>query len=245
MNIWQTSQWQNMLKSAKQSVDFFQIDNIFLEKRSIGLGQFGLFVLGISAEDIQKYSLQIQKLAKSEQVLFVQCETCSYTNDRQKEISSWKNEYYKKFISPYTALIDLKLSESEILEKMKPKGRYNIRLAEKKEIEVKILEKTSTNIKSFYDLMTQTTIRDSFTGNSLEYYTIFLQSLESAELIAAYKNNVLIAAGIFIFQKEVSVYYYGASSSKTEYRNLMAPYLLQWFAIGEAKKRNSLLFDFL
>jgi lipid II:glycine glycyltransferase (peptidoglycan interpeptide bridge formation enzyme) len=40
--------------------------------------------------------------------------------------------YYKKFITPYTAIIDLNLSEDEILSLMKPKGRYNIRLAEKK-----------------------------------------------------------------------------------------------------------------
>jgi len=41
-------------------------------------------------------------------------------------------KHYKKFITPHTAVIDLEKSEEEILANMKPKGRYNIRLAEKK-----------------------------------------------------------------------------------------------------------------
>lgn len=49
--------------------------------------------------------------------------------EHKKELN---NKYYKKFIPPYTALIDLTQSEDEILAAMKPKGRYNIRLATKK-----------------------------------------------------------------------------------------------------------------
>jgi lipid II:glycine glycyltransferase (peptidoglycan interpeptide bridge formation enzyme) len=44
----------------------------------------------------------------------------------------WKIDYYKKFITPYTALIDLEKTEEDILADMKPKGRYNIKLAKKK-----------------------------------------------------------------------------------------------------------------
>ena len=40
-----------------------------------------------------------------------------------------------------------------------------------------------------------------------------------------------------------AVYYYGASSD--EYRNVMAPYLVQWTAIQEAKKRGCETYDFL
>jgi hypothetical protein len=37
MTIWQTKSWQQMLKKSGQVSDFFEIDNIFIEKRSIGL----------------------------------------------------------------------------------------------------------------------------------------------------------------------------------------------------------------
>jgi len=53
----------------------------------------------------------------------------------------------------------------------------------------------------------------------------------------------VLAAGIFIYQDEVMYYYYGASSSHK--RNLMAPYLLQWKAIENAKNLGCTLYDFL
>ena len=55
----------------------------------------------------------------------------------------------------------------------------------------------------------------------------------------------MIAAGIFVFHGDTAIYYYGASSSDREFRKHMAPYLLQWFAIGEAKKRGCTTYDFL
>ncbi|MDR1945334.1 MAG: peptidoglycan bridge formation glycyltransferase FemA/FemB family protein [Candidatus Peribacteria bacterium] len=45
-----------------------------------------------------------------------------------------------------------------------------MRLAEKRGVEVKEVEKSKENVKVFYDLMLETTKRDSFHGNSLEYY---------------------------------------------------------------------------
>jgi lipid II:glycine glycyltransferase (peptidoglycan interpeptide bridge formation enzyme) len=83
--------------------------------------------------------------------------------------------------------------------------------------------------------MQETTSRDSFEGNNLEYYTKFLKQNNSSKLLLAKKDDIVIAAGIFIFDTEVSIYYYGASTSQKEYRNLMAPYLLQWEAITRAK----------
>ena len=128
---------------------------------------------------------------------------------------------------------------------MKPKGRYNIKLAQKKGIVVKVLEKTDENIEKFYALMTQTTKRDGFSGNNLEYYQHFLQELEESELLGSFYGDVLIASGIFIFHEGVGIYYYGASSSDEAYRNMMAPYLLQWEAITLAIGKGCHIFDFL
>jgi hypothetical protein len=35
MSIWQTKSWQNMLKKSGQVSDYFEVENIFVEKRSI------------------------------------------------------------------------------------------------------------------------------------------------------------------------------------------------------------------
>lgn len=243
MSIWQTRQWWKMLLKSWQAEEIFEIQGIHVEKRKIALKQFGLFVLWVEEGNIPYKKLQ--DLCEEQKCLFVQVETCNYQRPPACKAGTlyFQKWHYKKFITPYTAIIDLQKSKEEILANMKQKWRYNIKVAEKNDVTCKLVEKTIENIKSFYEIFTQTTSRDSFAWNSLEYYTQFLKNIPWAELILVYKNEEAIAGGIFVFDTEVSLYYYGASSNK--YRNAMAPYLLQWHAITHAKSVGSHLYDFL
>ena len=207
-------------------------------------GEFGLFIIWIEEKIWKNTRSQLKKLCKEERCVFVQIESYSFWN-LQKSIWKFQKWYYKKFITPYTAVIDLDMSEDEILAQMKSKGRYNIRLAEKKWIEVKVVPEDEYNIGKFYDLVSQTTSRDGFSGNSIEYYTQFLHGLDNSKLLLAYYEWEVIAGWIFIFEKDISIYYYGASTSDSRYRNLMAPYLVQWKAIKIAKSIGSHIYDFL
>ncbi len=257
MSIWQTKKWQEMLKESEQVSDFFELDGIFVEKRFIWFWEYALFIIWLDKNRLNDKILEkLKKLAKKEQSLFLQIEFLDYKNfnsfdnlqslfDNRKEKNWFNKWYYKKFITPYTAIIDLTKTEEEILADMKAKWRYNIKLAKKKWVEVQIVEKTDKNIKDFYNLMIETTSRDWFNGNSFEYYKKFLNILDNSKLILAKKDWITIASWIFIFDKEVSIYYYWASTSKKEYRNLMAPYLVQWEAIKYAKSINSKIYDFL
>ncbi len=244
MSIWQAKTWGDLLVSSDQVEKIIEIDWLQVEKRSIWLWQYGLFILWIEKDVHDDVLSKIEEVCKNESCIFFQIETVNY---RWKIIKvGWKKWYYKKFITPYTAIIDLEKSEEEILANMKPKWRYNIKLAAKKWVEVKSVEKTQENIKVFYSLMFQTTSRDKFNGNKIEYYIDFLNKLDNSQLLVAYAEcQTPIAAGIFIFAAEVSIYYYWASTSDKKYRNLMAPYLLQWEAIQVAKKSGSQIYDFL
>jgi len=245
-----------MLKKSGQVSDFFEIPffenkgKIYVEKRSLWLGEYGLFVIWLEKKLSKKDVNELINLCKKQNCLFIQIESINYESHSNplfigEGINGFIKWYYKKFITPYTAIIDLTKSEEEILANMKPKGRYNIKLARKKWVEVQIVEKTSENIRSYYDLMLETTARDWFAGNSLDYYKSFLENLENSKLILAKKDWVVIAWWIFIFDKNVSIYYYWASTSKKEYRNLMAPYLVQWEAITYAKSIWSRIYDLL
>lgn len=192
----------------------------------------------ISSETFQK----IKNLCKIQECLFVQFETLSY-DDTVISIPHVKLGVYKKFIPEYTCVIDLENSEEDILANMKQKGRYNIRLAEKKGVKIEQVEKNPYNAEIFYKLISETTTRNNFAGNTLQYYQIFLKSLKNSQLFFAYYQQKVIAAGIFVVYDDVMIYYYGASSS--EYRNLMSPYLLQWTAIQHGKKRKCKTYDFL
>lgn len=253
MSIWQTKSWQEMLKKSEQVSEFFEVNNIFIEKRKVALGEYWLFILWLEDELSERDVKQLINLCKKEKCLFIQIESINYSPlsispDGREEATGFikfKEWYYKKFITPYTSVINLEETDDEILSKMKPKGRYNIKVAIKKWVVVKEVEKTNENILKYYNLMLETTSRDSFNWNSMDYYKIFLKTLKNSKLLLAYVNEKVIAWWVFIFDKEVSIYYYWASTSDKEYRNLMAPYLLQWEAIKIAKNSWSKLYDFL
>lgn len=233
-----------MLLKSKQIEKIIEVDNVFIEKRSIWLGQFWLFVLwvnNINSDFLEK----VKSLCKIEKSLFIQFETLNYSNDLSIKLEWVTNNYYKKFITPYTAIIDLSLREDEILSLMKPKGRYNIKLAEKKWVIVKEVEKTKENIEIFYNLMIETTSRDNFNWNSLDYYMTFLDNIKESKLFIAFLDDKAISAGIFTYVWEEAIYYYWASTSDINYRNLMSPYLLQWTAICKAKQLWMKIYDFL
>ena len=240
--IWQTRIWWEMLTSSWQAEEVFHVSGIQIEKRKVAMWEYWLFALWVSDKQLQNIKkLDLIDLCKKYKCLFIQIETLDYLNNIPLEIFS--SGYYKKFITPYTAVIDLEKSEEEILANMKPKGRYNIRLAEKKWVKCEMVEKSDWHIQKFYDLMTETTSRDKFSWHSFEYFKNFLNTLENSELILAYYEDQVIAGGVFVFDTEVSIYYYWASGNT--HRNLMAPYLLQWSAIKIAKDRKSKLYDFL
>ncbi|MCF7917398.1 peptidoglycan bridge formation glycyltransferase FemA/FemB family protein [Candidatus Gracilibacteria bacterium] len=148
-----------------------------------------------------------------------------------------------------TLIIDLKKTNDEILSEMKRKGRYNITLAQKKGILITTIENgkiTERDIDDFWNLNMETTSRDKFSGHEKSYYKKLLQSLdEYAVLFFAEYEGSRIATAISTFCGEKAIYYFGASTSHSEFRNLMAPYLLQWEMMQYAKKRGCTSYDFL
>jgi lipid II:glycine glycyltransferase (peptidoglycan interpeptide bridge formation enzyme) len=135
---------------------------------------------------------------------------------------------------PRTIVLDLSAGEGNLLQRMKQKTRYNIRLAEKKGVSVA----ASTDLDTFYNLIKLTGQRDSFAVHSLAYYQtayeLFYSSGRCELFIARYQGQPLAALMVFIHQKR-AWYFYGASSD--QYRELMPNYLAQWQAIRWAMEK--------
>lgn len=144
-------------------------------------------------------------------------------------------------------IIDIKKSEEEILAQMKPKTRYNIKLAEKKGVKTRSVERTAQNEKymdEFLRLVAVTAERNKITSHPENYYKKMFESISSDILklyIAEYEGRI-IAANLVIFFGNTCTYLHGASDD--EYRNVMAPYLLQWQQIRDAAKGGYELYDF-
>jgi len=156
---------------------------------------------------------------------------------------------------PDTVVLDLTPSEDEILAGMKPKWRYNIRLAEKKGVEVK--EEGRESLGVFYELYRETSERDGIAIHPLSYYRTLFEMADgqggdgnapSAEdkavpgLWVARHEGEALAAIITLFRGRQAVYLYGASSGKK--RNLMPAYALQWRAIRAAREAHCASYDF-
>lgn len=150
---------------------------------------------------------------------------------------------------PDTTILNLEQSEDEILEKMKSKWRYNIRLAAKKGVTVEKYDSSSENLEAafekFYELFEQTSKRDGVSFHSKKYYLDLLkkndENIKITLYLAKHEENYL-AGIITLFCKREAVYLYGASGNLK--RNLMPAYLLQWTAIQDAKNFGSPCYDF-
>lgn len=185
---------------------------------------------------------KIKKIAKEEDSIFLCVES----------FSSWEffknGRAFKRFQPQKTLIIDLSKNLEEIFRNFHPKTRYNIKLAEKKGVRVKILnfpskemEKSQFYFDNFYKLLNETAKRNRFKPYPKEYYQKMFQILEGMLFSAIYEDKI-IASNLVIYFGERVVYLHGGSDY--QYRALMAPYLLQWTQINEAKKRGFKEYDF-
>jgi len=133
-----------------------------------------------------------------------------------------------------TVIIDLAGEADDLLARMKSKWRYNIRLAERKGVEVH--SGSEQELSTFYHMYAETAARDGFLIRPEAYYRdVWQHFLETghAELLIATMNGEVVAGLILFIFGQSAWYMYGASTVK--HRNLMPNHLLQWKAICRAK----------
>jgi peptidoglycan pentaglycine glycine transferase (the first glycine) len=144
-------------------------------------------------------------------------------------------------IQPYSTLvINLQGTEDQIFNCMKPKTRYNIRLAGRKDIIVH----PSADIENFYNIMGATSQREAFHVHSLEYYRRAYDLFHPKDMcelfVADYQGQTLAALMVFAFGKS-AFYFYGASADIE--RNRKPTYPLQWEAICWAHRKGCTEYD--
>lgn len=159
-----------------------------------------------------------------------------------------------------TVMIDISESEESMLMRMKPKTRYNIRLAEKKNVKLRVanLEQLNLELKNLYKMYAETSVRDGFVIRDENYYmTVWKSYMQSPisnlqspitnyqlpialPLIAEVDNEPVAAIFLFMFAKRA---YYVYGMSRAVHREKMPTYLLQWEAIKIAKANGCLTYD--
>ncbi|CAG0945116.1 peptidoglycan pentaglycine glycine transferase (the first glycine) [Anaerolineae bacterium] len=146
-------------------------------------------------------------------------------------------------IQPLTTIhLDLTRDLDTILAQMKSKWRYNIRLAERKNVHVRMSGAEDTAL--FYQLLQITSERDKFAIHSLDYYHAAFELLgarEHARLFIAEHAREPLAAIFVTALGDEAIYLYGASSDI--HRERMPNHALHWEAIQWAKSRGCKRYD--
>ena len=141
-----------------------------------------------------------------------------------------------------TGYVALDRSEDEILASFKPKTRYNVRLATRRGVDIRVAD-NEADLDSFYRLTAVTGERDGFAVHGPTYYRAVWDELgESRRLFIASVNGEDVGALFAVICGDMATYLYGASSNR--YRNTMSSYLLQWEAMLWAKQSGCATYDF-
>lgn len=146
-------------------------------------------------------------------------------------------------VQPQEILVmDITPSEPELLAQMKGKTRYNVRLAEKHGVTVRF-SRDEADMERFIQLIHATTGRKAIRPHPEEYYRNFFRAFAPAECVLALAEHAgtVRAANLLVFHDGAAYYLHGGSSDRD--RHLMAPYLLQWECIREAKRRGATVYD--
>jgi len=201
---------------------------------------------------------ELKEIGKQEKCIFVQLEpNIEAENDKLKAINGLVPSAHPLF-TKYTFILDITKSEEELLKNMHPKTRYNIKVAQKHNVEI-VEDNSDEAFNEYLRLTEETTKRQGFYAHSNDYHKKMWETLRSKApqgkpnneltahlFLAKYtddetsETHVLTAWIIFVFHK--TLYYpYGASSSL--YRNTMASNLMMWEVIKFGKRKGLEKFD--
>ena len=149
----------------------------------------------------------------------------------------------KSLFTKYNFLIDLTKSEEELLALMHPKTRYNIGIAQRKNVQVYESTK-SADFETYLKLYFATTKRQKYFGHTQAYHQLLWETLMPVNmarlLIAKYDQKPVVAWMLFNFGQTL---YYPYGGSSVEHKDIMASNLVAWEAIRLGKKMGFKIFD--
>lgn len=259
LQAWEWGEWQKSL--GRQAIRFWILNAtaerfglIQLIKMPLPFGKYYLYapygpVVGAS-QGQENPSQLIQKLKdKFSKAVFIRIEP-------KKKLLTLNEKSLTKSanIQPgKTLLIDLSKPQEQLLLEMHHKTRYNIKLAHKHGVEIQGEFDLNVGHGLFFDealkLIQETSKRQKFTTFSHGYYKamadFFALHNPGAVSLRIYKavfQNQLLASAFMVDFGGTRTFLFGGSSEL--HKNVMAPYLLHWQAMQDAKAQGMKFYDF-
>lgn len=264
--IFQSPEWEQFkLSTGYQAAH--RIDDILVLQKKLPLGRSMLYspMVDDDARIMSNTFLeQVKAIAKKEKAIFFRVEINIPIHNSSLIIhNSTFQKSFEEMQPEHTILLDLTKSEEELLAQMKQKGRYNIKVAEKNGVVVREEE----SIDNFYELYSTMAKRQKISYRNRDYFQKLFDIMspkgyvkvftgfatkeqsnreteeqKNNEAIEQWNNEIPIASAIVSFYGDQAIYLFGGSSN--QHRNLMAPYLVQWTAIKQARAARCKSYDF-
>ncbi len=192
----------------------------------------------------------LKEIGRGYKCIFIQLEPNSIS--KNELISKIKSlglpPSHHPLFTKYTFTLDLTKDEETLRAQMHQKTRYNIKIAQKKGVEVQE-DNSQKAFREYLKLTDETTKRQKFYAHTHKYHTLQWETLphvakpntlSSHLLTATFEKETLVAWIVFICNN--TLYYpYGASTST--HRDKMASNLMMWEAIKFGKKNGCTKFD--
>lgn len=231
----QSWEWGEFQKRLNRKIWRLELNGIYILviKMILPLGKSYLYIPRINIELNQGVIAELKTLAISEGCIFIKIEPVRQNLDKLGFVKV-KNIQPNK-----TLLLDLSKNEEQLLNEMHQKWRYNIRLAAKKGVILKLCQEEE--FVKFYDLIVDTFRRKQKKLFNRTYYNKLYQDHLTKVYFAEHEGKIL-CANMIVFYGDTVTYLYGGSAPDD--KNLMAPHLLQWEIIKIAKGLGYKYYDF-
>ncbi|MEK9155811.1 MAG: peptidoglycan bridge formation glycyltransferase FemA/FemB family protein [Patescibacteria group bacterium] len=253
-SLFQTPEWGDFKCQTGWSKQH-RLDGILVLEKKLPLGRTMLYSPMINEAQGRRLKAggfleQIKNIAQKRNAIFyrVEFDTPLPTFDL-KPSTFGARRAFEEMQPEHTLILDITQSEEEILAQMKPKGRYNIKVAERSGIEItESTDPKGPELDSFYTLYESMAKRQRISYRDKKYFEALLEILGKKDYARLYdasvnidgKTTTLASAIVGNFDRRVT-YLFGGSSN--EHRNLMAPYLLHWQIIKDARAQGCTEYD--
>lgn len=219
-------------------------------ERSLQLGYSWLYIPrgpivaeGLSEEDRNRVwnalEEKLKSLAEERNAFFVRIDPALESFSRK----GWRKS--SREVQPRnTLLLDLSQTQEDLLSRLHPKTRYNIRTAQRKGVAVRFSQDPN-DVEMFLHASKSVTRRTGFAYHPDSYYHAIVEVLGKqgmAELAIAEVNGRGVAAHLMIYADGIATYSHGASVY--EERSYMAPVLLYWETILRSREKGMKSYDF-
>jgi peptidoglycan pentaglycine glycine transferase (the first glycine) len=145
-------------------------------------------------------------------------------------------------VPQHTLTLNLTLSKAELLSQMKPKGRYNIKIAERHGVRVR-RSRDTRDLRVFYELFEETARRNQLFTEPYGYFlNLFAALPEHSALYLAEHQTKILAAGLLICFGARATYLYGGSSRES--KHTMPCYAMHAAMIDQARAAGCTEYDF-